>query len=115
MVGRLRTVVRGRVAFRMTPFVGLFWGRATLTEADDLPPGSGFVGRPVWGPTALLANLELQAGLPRVEQPEHVRLQHWSRRLHQLEAGTPRFYSQSYATDPVGTSRTLLSWRDALV
>lgn len=99
----------------MTPFVGLFFGRATLTEADDLPSGSGFVGRPVWGPTALLANLELHAGLPGVEQPEHVRLQRWSRRLHELESGTPRFYSRSYATDPIGTSRTLLSWRDTLV
>jgi hypothetical protein len=69
----------------------------------------------VWGPTALLANLELRAGLPGAEQPEHVRLQRWSRRLHDLESATPRFYSRSYATDPIGTSRTLLSWRDGLV
>lgn len=99
----------------MTPFVGRFFGRATLTEADDPSPGSGLVGRPVWGPTALLANLELRAGLPGVEQPEHVRLQRWSQRLHELEVERQRFYSRSYAADPIGTSRTLLSWRDTLV
>jgi ATP-dependent helicase/nuclease subunit B len=99
----------------MTPFVGRFFGRAVLTEADDLHLGSGIVGRPVWGPTALLANLELRAGLPGFQQTEHVRLQRWSRRLHEIESATPRFYSRSYATDPLGTSRTLLSWRDTLV
>src|SRR5256885_225124 len=99
----------------MTPFVGRFFGRAVLTEADDPPLGSGFVGRPVWGPTALLANLELRTGLPRIEHPEHVRIQRWSHRLHELGSGAPRFYSRSYATDPIGTSRTLLSWRDTLV
>jgi RecB family exonuclease len=35
--------------------------------------------------------------------------------LHELESGAARFYSRSYATDPIGTSRTLLRWRDTLV
>lgn len=69
----------------------------------------------MWGSTALLANLEMRAGLPGVEQPGHVRLQRWSRRLHELDSEVTWFYSRSYAADPIGTSRTLLAWRDTLV
>jgi hypothetical protein len=99
----------------MTPLVGLFFGRSTLAEVGDLSVGSGLVGRPVWGQSALLANLELRLGLAGIEGTEEVRLQRWSRRLRDIGANSERFYSRSYEADPVGTSRALLTWRDTLV
>jgi hypothetical protein len=65
----------------MTPLVTALFGGATLTEHDDLAPGKALLGLPVWGPSALLANLELRLGLPSPQVNEAVRVQRWSRRL----------------------------------
>jgi ATP-dependent helicase/nuclease subunit B len=99
----------------MTPLVSPLFHGPVLTEHTDLVPGEGVLGRPVWGPGALLGNLELRLGLPRLEMDDAVRVQHWSRRLATLDASRPRFYSKSYAVDSLGTAKTLLEWRDALV
>jgi len=99
----------------MTPLVGALFKGATLTEHDDLAPGAALVGKPVWGPTALLANLELRLGLPTPDVSDAVRVQRWSRRLGEVQATTPRFYTESYRVDPLGTATALLRMRDELV
>ena len=99
----------------MRPLVSLLAHGATLTEHDDLPPGGALIGRPVWGPTALLANLELRLGLATPRVNDAVRAQRWSRRLSEVQAGTRRFYTESYLADPLGTATTLLAMRDELV
>jgi ATP-dependent helicase/nuclease subunit B len=99
----------------MIPLVSLLFHSASLTERDDLAPGTGLVGRPVWGPHALLANLEMRLGLPIPDVTDAVRVQRWSRRLAELAAAGPRFYARSYEVDPVGTASALLAWRDTLV
>jgi ATP-dependent helicase/nuclease subunit B len=99
----------------MTPLVTALFAGATLTEHDDLAPGSAFLGKPVWGPAALLANLELRLGLPTPCVNEAVRVQRWSRRLDEMQATRPRFYTESYRVDPLGTATALLAMRDELV
>ena len=99
----------------MTPLGGLLFHGATLTERDDLAPGAGVVGRPVYGRGALLADLELRLGLAAPKAAHGVRLQQWSRRLAKVAEGGQRFYSASYSVDPIGTAGTLLAWRDGLV
>lgn len=99
----------------MTPLVSMLFTGATLTEHDDLVPGAALLGSPVWGVTALLANLELRLGLPTPDLTDAVRVQRWSQRLDEVHAASPRFYSASYGVDPLGTATTLLSMRDELV
>jgi ATP-dependent helicase/nuclease subunit B len=99
----------------MIPLGGLLFRGATLTERDDLAPGTGRLGRPVWNRPALLADLELRLGIPSAPVEHGVRLQRWSQRLAALSRGRERFYSRSYAIDPIGTATTLLGWRDQLV
>jgi ATP-dependent helicase/nuclease subunit B len=99
----------------MTPLAGLLLRGATLTEHDDLEPGTGCLGRPVWNRTGMLADLELRLGLPPAVADHGVRLQRWSQRLEAAARVTPCFYSRSYAIDPIGTATTLLTWRDQLI
>lgn len=99
----------------MIPLVGLHFDGATLTEQDDLAPGTATLGRPVWTARALLGNLELRLGLPGTLETDAIRVQRWSRLLAEVSAKAARFYSTSYAVDPLGTATTLLAWRDALV
>lgn len=47
----------------MHPLVGLEFSGATLTPFDDLAPGQGVLGKPVWGPLEFLRDLELRLGL----------------------------------------------------
>jgi len=99
----------------MKPLGGLLFRGATLTECDDLQPGTGRLGHPVWNRTALLADLELRLGIPAPHTAHGVRLQHWSKRLADMATTAPRFYSRSYEIDQIGTATTLLAWRDLLV
>jgi hypothetical protein len=96
------------------PLVCLGLSGASFTEHDDIAPGAAHLGRPVWGPPALLANLELHLGLAATRVSEAVRLQRWARILEE-HAATPRFYSASYAADRLGTAAMLLAMRDELV
>jgi ATP-dependent helicase/nuclease subunit B len=99
----------------MTPLVSQLVHGPVIAEHSDLAPGQGALGRPTWASGALLQNLELRLGLPRAEMDDTVRLQRWSRRLRTVCESRTCFYSSSYALDPIGTAKTLLEWRDALV
>jgi hypothetical protein len=99
----------------LTPLASLLIGGAALTEHDDLAPGAALVGKPVWGATALLANLELRLGLPAPDASDAVRVQRWSRHLGEVQVTQRRFYTDSYRVDPLGTATALLAMRDELV
>ncbi|MBL8716910.1 MAG: PD-(D/E)XK nuclease family protein [Myxococcales bacterium] len=99
----------------LTPLVGVDFGGTGVTEHDDLAVGAAALGRPVWGPLALLANLELRLGLPTPQGVDAVRVQRWARRLDDLPARASRFYARSSAVDRLGTATTLLGMRDELV
>ncbi len=96
------------------PLVCLGLSGSSLTEHDDIAPGAALLGRPVWGPSALLANLELRLGLAPTRVSDAVRLQRWSQKLESM-AGSAHFYSRSYAVDRLGTASALLAMRDELV
>ncbi|HEX2734534.1 MAG TPA: PD-(D/E)XK nuclease family protein [Polyangiaceae bacterium] len=99
----------------MHPFVGLELSGASLTPVNDLEPGTGRLGAPVWGPEELLRDLELRLGIPQVEQDSSaVRVTRWAERIAPL-AAAGRYYSSSFKLDPIGTARALLSLRDELV
>ena len=99
----------------LTPLVGHFFAGATVTEHDELSAVPARLGQPVWGPSALLGNLELYLGLPTPNVTDAVRVQRWSRRLDDAHASRRRFYSDSYVVDPLGTATALLAMRDELV
>src|SRR5690606_9953440 len=94
--------------------VGLDLVGATLTPHDDLAPDRGAVGRPVWGPGALLRDLEMRLGLPESPQVPTLRVLRWAARMRQL-APRGRFYSRSFEVDAVGTAKAVLELRDELV
>ncbi len=90
---------------------------ASYAGATILPEAitaRGRIGAPVWNLRALLHDLEIRLGLPHGEMHPTIRIQRWSSRLSRLLGRSP-FYARSYVVDPVGTARTLLGWRDALV
>jgi ATP-dependent helicase/nuclease subunit B len=99
----------------VTPLGGLLFRGATRTEFDDVMPGNGLLGSPVWNRTGLLADLELRLGIPTVHVDHGVRLQQWSQRLADVSRTEQRFFSKSYEVDRIGTATTLLAWRDLLV
>lgn len=99
----------------MTPLVSQLFHGPVIAAPTDLVVGGAALGRPAWGPGALLQNLELRLGLPRPEMDDTVRVQRWSQRLAAVSASRPRFFSSSYGVDPIGTAKTVLEWRDALV
>lgn len=93
---------------------GLHLDGGALTELDARPAGHAELGLLVAGPRRLLTDLELRLGLATPEVPAALRHARWSSRMAKL-APLGRFYTHSYATDPIGTSIELLSWRDALI
>lgn len=98
----------------MTPLVGLSLFGNHLAPTHPHEPGAGTLGAPCWSRGALLADLELRLGLPSVEAPHAVRVAQWQMRMATLDNGS-RFYSQSFAADPTGTSAVVLALRDELV
>jgi len=96
------------------PLVSLGLNGSSFTEHDDIAPGAALLGRPVWGPSALLANLELRLGLAPMRVSDAVRLQTWARKLESIP-DSAHFYSRSYAIDRLGTASALLAMRDELV
>lgn len=102
----------------MHPLVGLQLSGNTLTPLDELAPGEGQLGRPVWNPRQLLSDLELRLGLPRPQLARGLRVQHWSQRMVRLMADSSRgapYFAPAYAADPTGTAAQLLRMRDELV
>jgi RecB family exonuclease len=98
----------------MHPLIGLEFSGATLTPFDDLAPGQGALGRPVWGPTQLLRDLELRLGLDSRVTSDAVRTARFAARMAQC-GRRGRFYSASFGVDPLGTAQAVLGMRDALV
>lgn len=82
-------------------FIGAATGRARL-------------GRPAWGPTALLRDLELRLGIPDDAIPRSMRVPRYAARLRSLD-DRGAFYRCSFEIDPIGTAAALLGFRDALV
>ena len=69
------------------------------------------LGMPVLGPLGLLNLLETQLGLLRADCPHAQRVTQYRECLKHCD--TPdRFYHASFGIDPIGTSASLLSWRD---
>ena len=69
------------------------------------------LGRPVFGPLGLLNLLETRLGLLRADCAHAQRTTQYRECLKQHD--TPdRFYHESFGIDPIGTSASLLSWRD---
>ncbi|MET0409831.1 MAG: PD-(D/E)XK nuclease family protein [Polyangiaceae bacterium] len=101
----------------MHPLIGLHLSGNTLTSLDDLAPGQGHLGRPVWNARQLLGDLELRLGLPRSHVSRGLRVQQWSKRLAALvaESQPAPYFAAAYAVDPTGTAAQLLRLRDELV
>lgn len=72
------------------------------------------LGEPVWGHTALLRDLELRLGLPPVVESVSARIPSWSSRIKSL-GDESAFYARSFGVDELGTTETLLAWRDDLI
>ena len=98
----------------MKILAGLSLGGAALTAVDDLRPGGGALGVARVGPGELLCDLELRLGVGLASMPEPVRVAAWAERMARI-APSERFYSRSFAVDPLGTARALLELRDELV
>ena len=88
----------------LTPMVSMLFGGPSITTQNDLTEGNAVLGRPVWDPRMLLAQLELRLGLPQAAAPEVVRLQRWTASLRELGASDPCFFSDSYSMDRLGTA-----------
>lgn len=75
----------------------------------------GALGKPVWGASQLLRDLELRLGLASSAEltTEASRVLRWSARL-QAMASAQRFYAASFAVDPLGTTQSVLALRDSL-
>lgn len=70
------------------------------------------LGEPILGPLGLLNLLETRLGLLRAECTQAQRVTQYRECLKRCD--TPdRFYHASFGIDPIGTSASLLSWRDA--
>ena len=70
------------------------------------------LGMPICGPLGLLNLLETRLGLLRADCAHAQRVTQYRECLKQVDTGD-RFYHASFGIDPIGTSASLLSWRDA--
>ncbi len=95
----------------MTPLVGLGLGGPTHTPRDLSPFR---LGEPIWGPAALLRDIELRLGLPPPRATATSRIPRYKARIEAL-AAHDAFYARSFEADAIGTTSTLLAWRDGLV
>ncbi len=99
----------------LTPTVGLALDGAHVT-AGDLAPAS--LGAPVWGPRALLTDLELRFGLGPLRIDPVARMvaaRDWlAAEIERGGPGTRAFHARSFAVDPWGTTRTVLELLDTL-
>ena len=78
-----------------------------------LPDSGADAGTLTAGEKGLLDYLELVCGLPE-NVPSELRYFQYERAMRELDTGT-RFYSGSFAIDPLGTARTVLESRDTLL
>lgn len=68
----------------------------------------------MWGPGALLRDLELRLALTNTSAPHVARVARHAAHIA-AAADTKAFYAASFATDPLGTADVLLTWRDTLI
>ena len=83
---------------RLHPLVGLHLGRARVTP-NDLTAAS--LAAPVWGPGALLADLELRTARPARSEDPLARLSAYREALTKIDVGV---FAQSLRVDPWGTT-----------
>lgn len=76
-------------------------------------PARSRIGRPIWGPPALLRDLELRLALSPIEVGSE-RLTQWSDAV-KAAMSERAFFRRSFEADELGTSALLLEWRDDLV
>lgn len=86
----------------------------TPTHPDPLGTLPATHGQLRLGPLGLLNLLETHCGLGGTEGSNPVRIAEYRRRLEQADDGS-RFYSASFAADPLGVSWTLHRWREELL
>jgi len=98
----------------MRILTGLELSGANSTGRAGPGTGEGAIGSACWGPMELLRDLELRLGLWAVFQPNAVRIACFAARMAKL-AGQERFYSRSFAIDPLGTAKSVLELRDLLL
>lgn len=72
------------------------------------------LGESTVGPLAFLTLLEIQLGLTRPAVSPSERVVQWRACLAACRTGT-RFYERSFLADELGTSATLLRWRDTWI
>lgn len=72
------------------------------------------INRLVTGPRGLIDFLELRLGLAPAIDDHTSRLLQYREALRVAGEGNSRFYSDSFAVDPFGSSKVLLRWRDEL-
>lgn len=78
-----------------------------------LPDSGAEAGTLTAGEKGLLDHLELVCGLPE-NVPSELRYFQYERAMRELDTGN-RFYSGSFAIDPLGTARTVLESRDTVM
>jgi hypothetical protein len=98
----------------MRILIGLELSGANSTGRAGLATGEGAIGSACWGPMELLRDLELRLGLSAVYQPNAVRIACFAARMAKL-TDLGRFYSRSFAIDPLGTAKSVLALRDLLL
>ncbi|MCA9587532.1 MAG: hypothetical protein KC657_19530, partial [Myxococcales bacterium] len=96
----------------MIPLVGWhFGGPVVRPRAQGV---AAWFGQPTWSAGQLLRDLEMRLGLPPSEAAAAVRVPVYARRLAAVMKDEP-FFSRSFTADALGTAKTLLAWRDALL
>lgn len=87
-----------------------------ITRGDDIAGERASVGRPTWGPAAMIADLELRLGLPPGQASRAEReVAMLERAREQARRSPSSFFARSLAVDATGTASALLTMRDALV
>src|ERR1700676_2096948 len=85
-----------------------------LDGYQDLQPRDRF-NESICGPQGFLRLLELRLGLASKPASAASRIVRYRESLHKAASLKPRFYTASFAKDPLAVAETLLRWRDELV
>src|SRR5580692_3288254 len=85
-----------------------------LDGYQDLQPRDRF-NESICGPQGFLRLLELRLGLTSKPASAAARIVQYREFLQKAESTKLRFYTASFAKDPLAVAETLLRWRDELV
>ena len=89
----------------MRPRIGLSIGGPVVAEAGVR------LGRPTWGPSSLLRDLELRLGLASADDSAATRVPSWVAAIKSI-GDRNAFYRRSFDVDELGTAKALLEWRE---